>query len=247
MTLSDLTIPTPDVQAIAYAFTPDAGPGPWPAAIMFMDGLGIRPAKFDMAQRLADLGYYVLLPDMYWRAAPADPSSSPTTDEERRNEFLRRRASTDVQKQLTDVAACLKFLADEPRALGSRVGVTGYCMGGAIALRAAALHPDQVVAAASFHGGGLATDSPDSPHLLADRIKAKVLAACADQDPYCPEAEVERLDAALKAAGVDAEVVIYRGAEHGFVPRDMHAYDEAAAERHWRELAALFEETLKAG
>ena len=126
------------------------------------------------------------------------------------------------------------------------MGVTGYCMGGGIALRAAGTFPDRIAVAASFHGGNQATDAEDSPHLLAPKMKAKVLVAGADEDRSFDEAQCERLDAALKSAGLDAEVSIWKGARHGWVPTDMPVYNKGAAERHWRELVALFDDVLKA-
>jgi carboxymethylenebutenolidase len=119
-------------------------------------------------------------------------------------------------------------------------------MGGGIALRAAGAFPEQVAAAASFHGGNLATDEADSPHLSAPRIKAQVLVAGADEDRSFPPEQMERLSAALDAAGVKAEVVIYPGARHGYAPADMPAYDREASQRHWRDLLALFHANLKA-
>ena len=118
-------------------------------------------------------------------------------------------------------------------------------MGAGIALRAAGLYPDKVAAVGGFHGGRLATDAPNSPHLLAPRIKARVYIGGADEDAGFPREQADRLRAALTAAGVVNTVEIYQGAHHGYAPRDMPAYDEAAAERHWRELFTLLDETLK--
>jgi carboxymethylenebutenolidase len=129
---------------------------------------------------------------------------------------------------------------------GDKVGATGYCMGAALALRAAGNFPDRVAAAAGFHGGRLATDDPGSPHLLAPKIKAKVYVSGADEDAGFPPEQADRLRDALTAAGVDNEVTIYPGAKHGYAPPDMPVYNEAAAERHWRELVKLLDETLKA-
>jgi carboxymethylenebutenolidase len=125
------------------------------------------------------------------------------------------------------------------------VGVTGYCMGGGIALRAAGTFPDRIAAAASFHGGNLATEEANSPHLLAPKMTAKVLVAGADEDRSYPEEQNVRLAAALKDARVEAAVSIWKGAKHGWVPTDMPVHNPEAAERHWKELVALFDETLK--
>ncbi|THD83291.1 MAG: dienelactone hydrolase family protein [Phenylobacterium sp.] len=244
----DVSIPTPDGDARGFVFTPDADKGPWPAAIIYMDAPAIRPAMFEMAGRLAKAGYYVLLPDLFWRAGPYPPLDIKKAfggDPEMGALFQKLRASTDPEKQMVDTKACLDFLDRDPRAKADKVGVTGYCMGGSIALRAAGTFPDRIAAAASFHGGNMATDADNSPHRLADRIEAKVLVAGADEDAHFDEAQKVRLDAALKDAGVDAEVSIWKGAKHGWVPTDMPVYNPEAAERHWRELIALFDETLK--
>ena len=129
---------------------------------------------------------------------------------------------------------------------GPKVGVTGYCMGAGMALRAAGTFPDRVAAAGGFHGGRLATDAPDSPHLMAPHMRARVYIGGADQDAGFPPEEADRLREALTAAGVDNEVTIYQGALHGYAPPDMPVYNEAAAERHWTELFKLLDGTLKA-
>lgn len=247
MSRTDVTIPTPDGDARAFVFTPAAGEGPWPGTILYMDAPAIRPALFEMAQRLADAGYYVLLPDMFWRAGPYEPivMANIKSDEERRAIFGKFFASTSADKAMSDTGAFLEFLSKQPQVKGAKVGVTGYCMGGGMVLRAAGTYPDRIAAGGAFHGGNLATDAPDSPHLLAPKMTAKLLVAGADEDKGFDDAQCERLDAALKAAGVEAEVTIYRGARHGYAPKDMPVYNEDAAERHWRELIALFDSVLK--
>ncbi len=246
MTQTEVKIPTPDGDARAFAFYPD-GQGPWPAVIFFMDAPAIRPALFGMCERLAGLGYFVLLPDMFWRIGPYEPINlrEAFKDEEaRRTIFGRLMSSTDPERSMRDTGAFLAWLSEQPEVKGAKVGCTGYCMGGGIALRAAAAFPDRIVAAASFHGGRLATDAPDSPHLLAPRIKAKVYVAGADEDAGFPPEQADRLRAALTDAGVDNTVEIYAGAHHGYAPPDMPVYDEAASERHWRALATLLSQTL---
>jgi carboxymethylenebutenolidase len=244
----EVSIPTPDGEARGFVFTPETGSGPWPAAIIFMDAPAIRPALFEMGERLAGAGYYVLLPDLFWRAGaypPLDIVKARGGDPEQVALFQKLRGSTSVEKQMTDAKASLDFLAKDPRAKSDKVGVTGYCMGGGIALRAAGTFPDRIAAAAAFHGGNMATDDEKSPHRLAPNIQAKVLVAGADEDSSFDEGQKERLDAALKDAGVDAEVSIWKGAKHGWVPTDMPVHNPEAAERHWRELIKLFDETLK--
>jgi carboxymethylenebutenolidase len=245
---TDVSITMPDGACRAFVFTPDKGEGPWPAAVLYMDAPAIRPAMFEMGERLAQAGYYVLLPDMFWRAGPYPPldiAKARAGDPEMGALFARLRASTDATRQMQDTGVYLDWLSKQPQAKPGKVGVTGYCMGGGIAVRAAGTFPDRVAVAASFHGGNLATDAEDSPHLLAPRMTAKILVAGADEDGSFDQAQCERLDAAMKDAGRDAEVSIWKGARHGWVPTDMPVYNPEAAERHWRELVALFDEVLK--
>ncbi|WP_372784570.1 dienelactone hydrolase family protein [Phenylobacterium sp.] len=252
---TEVSIAMPDARALgfdgarAFVFTPDQGEGPWPAAILYMDAPAIRPAMFEMGERLAQAGYYVLLPDVFWRAGPYPPLDivkARAGDPEMGALFAKLRASTNANLQMQDTGVWLDWLAKQPKAKAGKVGVTGYCMGGGIAFRAAGTFPGRIAAAASFHGGNLATDAEDSPHRLAPKIEAKVLIAGADEDRSFDAAQCERLDAALKSAGVEAEVSIWAGAKHGWVPTDMPVYNKAAAERHWLELIKLFDGALKA-
>jgi carboxymethylenebutenolidase len=248
MSRTEISLPTPDGEARAFAFKPDQGAGPWPAAIMLMDAPAIRPALFDMGERLAQAGYYVLLPDLFWRAGPYPPldiAAARAGDPAAQELFGKLRASTGVDRQMTDVAACLDFLDAAPDARPGPRGVTGYCMGGSIALRAAGTFPERIGAAASFHGGGMATEDETSPHLLAPQIKAKVLVAGAAEDRSYDEAQNARLTQALKDASVEAEVSIWEGCRHGWVPADMPVHNPEGAERHWKELIALFDSVLK--
>lgn len=247
MSKTEVAIPTPDGEARAFVFKPQ-GQGPWPAVIFYMDAPAIRPALFEMCERLASHGYYVLLPDMFWRAGPYEPINfreAFASEEARRAIFGKFMSSTNPEKSTRDTGAFLDWLDKQPDAKADRVGCTGYCMGAALALRAAGAYPDKIVAAAGFHGGRLATDDPDSPHLLAPKIKAKVYVGGADEDAGFPPEQAGQLRDALTAAGVDNTVEIYAGARHGYAPPDMPVYNEAAAERHWRELLALLDETLK--
>ena len=248
MTKTEVKIPTPDGDARAFIFHPD-GEGPWPAVIFFMDAPAIRPALFSMCERLAGHGYFVLLPDMFWRAGPYEPiniTEAMKGDEARRADLRQAHGAPPIPKApRATPAPSSTGCRTSRRSRPSKVGVTGYCMGGGLALRAAGTFPDRIAAAAAFHGGRLATDAPDSPHLLAPKIKAKVYVAGADEDAGFPPEQADRLRDALTAAGVDNTVEIYAGARHGYAPPDMPVYNEAAAERHWREMLKLFDETLK--
>ena len=246
MSRRDVAITTPDGDARAYAFTPDQGAGPWPAAIFYMDGMAIRPALFDMAQRLADHGYYVLLPDMFWRIGPYEPFPPRMADPDFRRDFYERIFhSTNGELSMRDTGAFLTWLDREPRASAAKVCVFGYCMGGAMAVRAAATFPDRVVAAGSSHPGHLVTDEPDSPHRLLPAIKGKVLVAGAVEDPYFTDEQFAVFKKAAEDASIDAEVVVYP-AKPPYAMPDMPSYDHEVAERHWREMLALFEAGLKA-
>jgi carboxymethylenebutenolidase len=245
--MQEVTIAMPEGEARAFTFHPQ-GDGPWPGVLFFMDAPAIRPALFGMCERLASHGYFVLLPDMFWRLGPYPPrdmTNLPASVEERGKIFATMMASTNPEKSARDTGVFLDFLARQPQVRPGKVGVTGYCMGAGMSLRAAGNYPERVGAAAGFHGVGLATDGPNSPHLLAPKIKARLYFAGADHDDGFPPEMAERLRQALDAAAVQNEVTIYKDARHGYAPPDMPAYDKAAAERHWTELLRLFDETLK--
>jgi carboxymethylenebutenolidase len=247
MSMQQIALPTPEGDARAFTFKPE-GKGPWPGVVFFMDAPAIRPALYEMCERLASHGYFVLLPDMFWRAGPYEPINVAEVfknEEARRERFAKFMGSTNAEKQVADAKACLDYLAMQPEVKAGKVGVTGYCMGAGVVMRAAGTYPDRIAAAAGFHGGRLATDAPDSPHLLAPKITAKVLVAGADEDAGFPPEQADRLRAALTAAGVDNEVTIYQGARHGYTMPDLPVYNRDAAERHWTEMLTLFDETLK--
>jgi carboxymethylenebutenolidase len=145
---------------------------------------------------------------------------------------------------MSDTRAFLDHLATQPDVKPGRIGTTGYCMGGLMSLIAAGTYPDEIAATASYHGGRLATDAPDSPHLLASRIKSRVYIAGAIEDAGFPDEMKARLERALSDAGVDHRIETYP-ARHGWVFRDLPVYDAAAAERHWQTLTALFDATIK--
>lgn len=237
-------IPAADGLCPVHLLTPE-GHGPWPAIVFFMDGLGMRPTLVDMAQRLANHGYAVLLPDMYYRCGAYDPMvPAEVFKGDFRATIGPMMATTGNAAAARDGAAFLAWLATRPEVKGTQVGAVGFCMGGGMALTLAGTYPDRVVAAASFHGGRLATDDPASPHLLAPQIKAELLVAGADADASYPLDMHERLIAALNAAGVRHHTEIWAGAAHGWMKADFPVYDHAAAERGWAEMLALFARNL---
>jgi carboxymethylenebutenolidase len=243
MSHEQVSIRTKDGECPTHVFTPtDKSKGKWPAAIFFMDGLAIRPTLFEMGQRLADAGYLVLLPDLFYRAGPYEPlvpkdvfaSGNP------RAAIGHLFATTDNHKAAADTAAYIAYLDTRKDIAGKAIGTTGYCMGGGVSLTVAGTYPDRVVAAASFHGGNLANDTALSPHLLAPKMKARVYVGGADQDNSYPPEMAARLEKALSDAKVDHRCEIYPGALHGWTMPDFPVYNAEAAERHWRELLALF-------
>jgi carboxymethylenebutenolidase len=246
MARTPVELRTDDGICPASLFRPSGGAGRWPGVIVYMDGTGIRPVLFEMAQRLANEGFLVLLPDLFYRAGPYAPVDAKTlfSDPAKRAGHAKYFNSIDKTKAANDTRAFLQLLDAQDDLAGPKLGVTGYCSGGGMALTAAARYPDRFAAAASFHGSSLATDADDSPHKLAVHIKAKVLVAGADKDASFPPEQAARLASAFTDAGVDHRVEIWAGAAHGWTMKDFPVYDEAAAERHFHELVALFKETL---
>ena len=244
--ISKIEIKTRDGVCPSYVYRPTVG-GPWPAVLVFMDGLGIRAAMLEIGERLATYGYYVLLPDLYYRSgpyAPMDPHAVFTDPEKRKLLMEKYLALATLANIMSDTQAFLDYLAAQPEVNAGGIGTTGYCMGGLISLAAAGSYPERIAATASYHGGRLASDAPDSPHLLAPKIKSRVYVAGAINDELFPEDMKERLERALTAAAVDHRIETYQ-ARHGWVFHDTPVYDAAASERHWKTMVALFDSTLK--
>lgn len=240
------TITTADGSCAVTVATPE-GTGPWPAVVMYPDAGGPRQTFDDMAARLAALGYVVLVPDIYYRQAgwaPFDMATAFSDESERGRLFgLMRTVTQDVM--VADAGAFFDYLAARPDVTGDKFGTTGYCMGGRTSFVVAGRLPDRVAAAMSFHGGGLVTDTDDSPHLRADQISAAVYVGAASNDASFTAEQGEILDGALTDAGVEHTVEFYLAA-HGFaVPDNAGAYDEAAAQRHWDAMERVFGAALK--
>jgi carboxymethylenebutenolidase len=240
MNRTDVNVTTPDGVCPSVVITPD-GDGPWPAVIMFMDAGGVRPAMIGMAEQLAQMGYVAFLPEMYYRNGAYAPFDLATVfgDADERARLMSLIGSVTKAGAASDAGAFLEFLDGLPQADASKVGTTGYCMGGGLSLTAAAHHPDRIVAAASFHGGQLASDAPDSPHRVVGQITGRVYVAGAQNDGSFPDEQKTLLEAALTDAGVDHIVETYAAA-HGFAVPDSPAYDADAAARHWRALEDLY-------
>jgi carboxymethylenebutenolidase len=244
--MSKVEIKTKDGTCPSYIYRP-SGSGPWPAVLIFMDGLGIRPAMLEIGERLATYGYFVLLPDLFYRSGryePMDPHAVFADPDRRKTLSEKFFALATPANIMSDTVAFTNYLAAQPDVKSGAIGTTGYCLGGLMSLTAAGTYPDRIVATASYHGGRLATDAADSPHLLAPKIKSRVYVAGAIEDQSFPDEMKERLEEALTRAGVDHKIETYQ-AKHGWVLRDMPAYDAAAAERHWQTLVELLDATLK--
>lgn len=244
--MDKIEIKTNDGVCPCYVYRPP-GRGPWPAVLVYMDGLGIRPAMLEIGERLAASGYFVLLPDLFYRSGPYEPMDPHTvfTDPVKRKILFEKFfAPATPANIMADTRAFLDYLAAQPEVKPGSIGTTGYCMGGLMSLTAAGTYPDRIAATASYHGGRLATDAPDSPHLLAPKIKSRVYIGAAIEDQLFPDDMKARLEAALTQAGVDHQIETYP-AKHGWVFRDTEVYDAAAAEHHWQTMLALFAATLK--
>lgn len=244
--MDKVDIKTRDGVCPSYVFHPQ-GSGPWPAVIVFMDGVGIRPAMLEIGERIASHGYFALVPDMYYRSGPYEPMnpSKIFSDPEQRKllgeKFF---VHINVPNYTSDTAAFLDYLDSRSDVKRGGIGTTGYCMGGSMSLIAAGTFPDRVVAAASYHGSRLASDAPTSPHLLAPKMKARIYVGGAIEDPSFPDDMKARLEEALTQAGVEHRVETYQ-ARHGWVLRDTPIYDQAAAEKHWKTLIELLDAKLK--
>ncbi|OBQ80175.1 dienelactone hydrolase family protein [Mesorhizobium sp. WSM3873] len=242
MAKQEIEIETRDGKAKAGLFRPAAAARA--GVILYMDIFGPRPTLDQMAERLAGHGYAVLVPDLFYRSVPYGPFDPKTAfaENKTRAQLTALSGGTTQEMTIRDSVAFLDALTAE--GLDGPVGVVGYCMGGARALNAAAAYPDRIAAAASFHGGNLASDAPDSPHRKAASIKARIYVGVAGVDRSFPPEQSARLAEALRVAEVDHTIENYVGVGHGWCVKDHSVYDEAGAERHWKRLITLFAETL---
>ena len=235
-----LDIPTAAGRMSTFVCHPERN-GPHPVVIFYMDAPGIRDELRDMARRLASVGYYVLLPGLYYREnvhelGPFVGAANTAT----REKFMKLMEGLSIAMVMDDTDAMLAFADNDAAASKGPAGCVGYCMSGQFAINAAARHPDRIAAAASVYGVRLVTDRPDSPHLMARRAKGELYFACAETDHWAPFEMVESLKESLREDDLNAEVEIYPGVEHGFAFPGRPAYNRDAAERHWERLFALF-------
>lgn len=220
--------------------------GPHPAVFFLMDAPGIRDELYDMARRLAAVGYYVVLPNLYYRAG-RDTKYGPDVLEKDSAENARMRAvrtKMTIPPVMADFEDMLAHVDADDAAKPGPVGTHGYCMSGPYSLAAAARFPDRVAAAASFYGTWLVSDAEESPHLTLDQAKGELYIACAEHDDLAPPEMVSELKALFDASGATGELEIYPGVHHGFAFPERWCYDKPAAERHWARLLELYRRTL---
>jgi carboxymethylenebutenolidase len=241
VTESDVSVKTPDGTADCYFVHPAAGTAA--AVLVWPDIFGLRPAFRQMGKRLAESGYSVLVVNPFYRVkkAPtaADGSATPI------QQLMPLAQGLNETTQMTDAKAFIAWLDQQPSVAKNRkVGTQGYCMGGPIAFRTSAAVPDRVGAVASFHGGGLVTKEPNSPHLQAAKTKAQFLVEIAENDDQRSPDEKNVLKETFEKANRPAEIEVYAGAAHGWCPPDSRVYNEAQAEKAWSRLLALYGKAL---
>ncbi len=244
----EIGIQTADGIMDTFICHPEEG-GPFPAVIMYMDAPGIREELRDMARRIGSVGYFVLLPNLYYRSGREgdygfDLSRIRSDDSEREKMF-------DVMRTLTnagvvaDTRPILDVVRNENQAAAGPVGCVGYCMSGQFVISVAAAYSDVFAAIASYYGVGIITDAEDSPHLMAGEITGEVYLAFASDDPHVPQSVLDALPKIMRAAGVKHRIEIYPDTEHGFAFPQRAAYNKAAAERHWERMFALYDRRLR--
>jgi carboxymethylenebutenolidase len=241
VTDGDVTIKTPDGTCDAYFVHPSTGTAP--GVLVWPDIFGLRPAFRQMSKRLAETGYSVLVVNPFYRVkkAPTAANGSATPIPE----LMPLAQALNETTQMTDAKAFIGWLDMQASVARNRkVGTQGYCMGGPIAFRTAAAVPDRVGAIASFHGGGLVTNMPNSPHLQAAKTKAQLLIAIAANDDMRAPDEKNVLKETFAKANLPAEIEVYTGAAHGWCPPDSGVYNEAQAEKAWSRLLALYGKAL---
>ena len=236
-----LDIPTADGATTTFIVHPERG-GPHPPILFFMDAPAIREELRDMARRLASSGYYVVLPNMYYRAGVMELGNLAAPGA--RDRMFELMNGLSIPLVMADAKALIEFIDADPAARPGGIGTLGYCMSGQYAVNAAAAFPDRVTAAASLYGVRLVTEAADSPHLMARQTKAEVYFGCAETDHWAPLEMVEQLRGSLADQGARVEVELYPGVEHGFAFPQRPVYNKAAAERHWERLVGLYRRNL---
>ena len=240
-----LDISTADGLMNTFVVHPEEG-GPYPVILFYMDALGKREELHDMARRLAAVGYFVVLPNLYYRRDRAFYLQERT--EVAMKTMFALMGSLNKATTTCDTGAMLAFIDTQRHADARRIGAVGYCMSGPFVMWAAATFPKRFQCIASIHGANMATQAPDSPHLMAPLIFCESYFACAEIDKWAPLADIAQLQEALENAGTAHRIEWYPAVEHGFAfPQRKGIYNQAAAERHWERLFSLFAKNLSAG
>jgi carboxymethylenebutenolidase len=237
----EVDLETADGTMNTFVAHPEEG-GPHPAVLFYMDAPGKREELHDMARRIATAGYFVALPNLYYRRAREFRMQR---DEAGMKEMFAMMGHLSNAMVVADTRALLDFVDASEAAARGPVGAVGYCMSGPFVFAAAAAYPERFAATASIYGAGLVTDHDDSPHLTAAQIRGEIYFACAEIDRYAPKEQIDALEACLAATDVAHRIEWYPGVEHGFAfPQRDGIYDKTAAERHWERLFALFARNL---
>jgi carboxymethylenebutenolidase len=240
-----LDIPTKDGAIETFVCHPERG-GPCPPVLFLMDAPGIRDELYDMARRLATVGYYVLLPNLYYRAGKdtkygADVLTKGSAEQARMRAV---RTKMTIPPVMDDVAALIAFADGQKESKKGPVGTHGYCMSGPYSLAAAARYRDRIAAAASFYGTWLVSDAVESPHLTLGKAKGELYISCAEHDELAPPDMVKKLKALFDKSGNPGELEVQMAVHHGFAFPQRWCYDKPAAERHWERLIALYRRRL---
>src|ERR1019366_5035627 len=239
-----IEIPTKDGHVTTFISHPERG-GPFPVIIFYMDAPAIREELRDMARRLGTSGYYVMLPNLYYRSGVMELGPIPPDPEApERKKMFGYMNSINIPMMMEDTKALLAYAKGQSAANTGIVGTVGYCMSGRYAVNAATHFPECVKAAASIYGTQLATDQPDSPHLAGQKTKAELYFGCAETDIYAPQEIIDKVKQGIKDHSAHAEVEVYPGTHHGFAFPKRPVYHRDAAERHWERLLALYRRNL---
>jgi len=242
----DVNVPMALGVSDSVLFYPESK-GPWPGVLVWTDILGLRPVFRELGRRLAAEGYVVLVPNPFYRnaKAPIVDGSFDFSKPEDRAKVMPMAAALTAEANINDAKSYVAFLDQQSQTdKKKRMGVQGYCMGGPLTFRTAATQADRIGAAATFHGGGLVTDKPESPHLLIPKMKGEVLCCVADNDDKRDPSAKDKLKEAFAAAHLKATVEVYEGCNHGWTVRGSQVYNEAGAERAWAELTAVYKRNL---
>jgi carboxymethylenebutenolidase len=240
----EVIVPTKDGQCPAHIFSASVGER-LPAIIFYMDAGGIRPAVIGMSRRLAAAGFVVMLPDLFYRFGPYGPLVPSEVFKGDAMAILGpMMATTDNSRATKDTEAFLTYLDTRTDIDSDKIGAVGFCMGGGMALSAAAKYPSRFGAVASFHGSNLATDNADSPHHAVASLKAEVYIAAAENDDFYPAVMAEKFVTALRHANITYSSETYAGTHHGWMKPDFPVFDEGASERGWNNMIGFFKRTL---